>query len=102
MKYIFPAVITYSADEKIYYVDFPDTEGFFGCFTDGHSLLEAVENAEDALNLALLCEEEQGKAIPKASSIKEIAAKSPEDAIVTLIKADTEAYAKSIELAKTA
>ena len=46
----------------------------------------------------MLCgAEEDGNPIPKASDIHDIIAKAPKDAIVTLIKADTEAYAKEIE-----
>ena len=96
MKYVFPAVFVYSSDDKAYLVDFPDTADYFGCHTDGADLYEALDYAEDALNLMLLDAEESGDPIPKASSIKDIIAKAPEGAIVTLIKADTEAYAKKL------
>lgn len=94
MKYVFPAVIEYDKDEDVYLVEFPDTIGYFGCHTDGYSLYEALEYAEDALNLMLLDTEERGKPIPTPSDIRNI--KAPEGAIVTLIRADTEAYAKML------
>lgn len=92
MKYVFPAVLTWDDEDKVYLVDFPDTEGYFGCFTDGETLYEALDYAEDALNLMLWGAEEDGDPIPTPSDIKDI--KAPEGAIVTLVRADTEAYAK--------
>ena len=97
MKYVFPAVLTYDSNDKVYLVDFPDAEGYFGCSTFGHDLYEALDYAEDAINLMLCGAEEDGSPIPQASDIHDIIAKAPKDAIVTLIKADTEAYAKEIE-----
>lgn len=90
MKYVFPAVIT--REDDFYLVEFPDTEGYFGCHTYGGSLYEVLDNAEDALNLMLWYEEKENKPIPTASDIRDI--KAPDGAIVTLIRADTEAYAK--------
>lgn len=96
MKYVFPAVITHDLKDKVFYVDFPDTENYFGCSTYGYDLYEALDYAEDAINLMLLGAEEDGSPIPQASDIHDIIAKAPKDAIVTLIKADTEAYAKKL------
>ena len=100
MKYVFPAVLTWDNDDGAYLVEFPDTEGYFGCHTDGADLYEALDNAEDGLNLMLMYEEREGKPIPKPSDIKDI--KAPEGAIVTLIRADTEAYAKMMAERKAA
>ncbi|MBR1602281.1 MAG: type II toxin-antitoxin system HicB family antitoxin [Synergistaceae bacterium] len=96
MKYVFPAVINYSSSDQVYYVDFPDTENYFGCYTYGQDLYEALNHAEDALNLALWYEEDNKRPIPQASDIKDIAARAPAGSIVTLIKADTEEYAKKL------
>ena len=92
MKYVFPAILTWDSDDGVYLVEFPDTEGYFGCHTDGEDLFDALDNAEDALNLMLWGAEEDGDPIPSPSDIRNI--KAPEGAIVTLVKADTEAYAK--------
>ncbi len=43
MKYEYPAVISYSKSDEVYYFDFPDISG---CFTDGKTLREALDNAE--------------------------------------------------------
>lgn len=43
MKYEYPAVISYSKSDEVYYVDFPDISS---CFTDGKTLREALDNAE--------------------------------------------------------
>ena len=100
MKYVFPAVLTWDNGDGVYLVEFPDTEGYFGCHTDGADLYEALDNAEDGLNLMLMYEEREGKPIPKPSDIKDI--KAPEGAIVTLVKADTESYAKMMAERKAA
>lgn len=59
MKYIYPAVFTKDGD--FYIVKFPDIEG---CYTQGETLSEAVEMAEDALCLMLYDYEEEGKKSP--------------------------------------
>ena len=102
MQYIFPAVITHDDKDRVYYVDFPDTEDYFGCYTDGNNLYEALCNADDVLNLMLLGAEKADNPIPSASDIRDIIAKAPEGAIVTLVKADTEAYAKRLADLKAA
>jgi antitoxin HicB len=43
----YPATIKFSKEDAAWYVDFPDLEG---CFTDGNTLDEAKENAQDVLN----------------------------------------------------
>ena len=48
MKYIYPAIFTEEEDGIL--VDFPDLPS---CYTDGATIDEAFENAEDALALAL-------------------------------------------------
>ena len=100
MRYVFPAVLTWDDSDKVYLVYFPDTEGYFGCYTDGYDLYEALDYAEDVLGLMLWSAEKDGDPIPKPSDIKDI--KAPEGAIVTLIRADTEAYAKMMAERKAA
>ena len=95
MRYVVPAVLTWDEGDGVYYVDFPDTEDYFGCYTYGQDLFEALENAEDALSLMLWGAEEDGLPIPEPSAIGDIDA--PAGAIVTLVRADTEAYAAMIE-----
>ena len=87
MKYVFPAVLT--PDDGGYYVTFPDLEN---CFTDGSDLCEAVEMAQDVLNLVLMTMEDDKQPIPSASRAEDVA--RGEGALVTLVGADTTEYRK--------
>ena len=89
MIYEYPAVISYSKYDKVYYVDFPDMSN---CFTDGMTLREALDNAEDVLNLMLSYKEEQGEAMPQSSDLNSIKLGSGE--IVALVKTDTASYSQ--------
>lgn len=89
MKYKYPAIISYSMEDKVYYVDFPDIPN---CFTDGSNLREALNNAEDVLNLMLLNSELEGLDIPEPSNISMRHLNAGE--IISIIKADTEMYSK--------
>ncbi len=89
MKYEYPAVISYNADDKIYYVDFPDLKN---CFTDGETLREALDNAEDVLNLMLSNSESKCCVLPNPSELNKIHLGSGE--IAALINANTDAYSK--------
>ena len=89
MKYEYPAVISYDYQDKIYYVDFPDMPN---CFTDGETLREALDNAEDVLNLMLLDAETQGLVIPEASPMDSIQLGTGE--IAAMVRADTGLYSR--------
>ncbi len=95
MKYTFPAIFTLDTTDEnfpqgIYLVTFPDIPN---CFTQGETLTEACEMAQDALNLMLVTMEDEAAPIPTASFINDIQKPSAQD-IVTLINADTLAYRK--------
>ena len=62
MKYIYPAIFTEEEDGIL--VDFPDLPN---CYTDGATIEEAFENAEDALALALWQMEETQQEFPAPS-----------------------------------
>jgi len=87
MKYVYPAVFT--PDEYGYLVRFPDVEN---CFTEGKTLDEALEMAQDVLNLMLMTLEDEGLPINPASDIKAVACEEGEFA--SLIGADTTEYRK--------
>ena len=82
MKYIYPAIFTEEEDGIL--VDFPDLPS---CYTDGATLDEAFENAEDALALTLWQMEEEHAAIPAPSVLA--ALHVPRGASVALVRADT-------------
>lgn len=64
MNVIYPAICHY--EEGGYWCEFPDLEG---CFSQGDSELEIIENAKEALEGYVLCILENGKTLPAASSI---------------------------------
>ena len=87
MKYVYPALFA-KEDESIL-VTFPDLED---TFTDGETMQEAFDNAEDVLNLMLWNREEEKADIPLPSSPEEIIV--PQGTMLVMIKADTLAYRK--------
>lgn len=99
MKYIFPAIIRHTKDDKnfpngVYEVSFPDLAG---CLTFGKTIEEAFVNAQDALNGILwTLEDDEKQTIPKPSEFKFI--EHDGDSIVTLVEADTLEYRKNMIL----
>ena len=87
MKYVYPALFTTEDDSII--VTFPDLDD---TFTDGATMQEAFENAEDVLNLMLWNREEEKEEIPLPSQPEQITV--PQGATLAMIKADTLAYRK--------
>ena len=85
MKYIYPAVFT--PEESGFSVRFPDVDG---CFTDGETLEEAMDMANDALCLMLYDMEQRGQAIPNATPVNSVAHTDPQ--FVSLISCDTDWY----------
>lgn len=87
MTYVYPAIFRKDPDGIIVsFPDLPDT------FTDGDTMEEAFENAEDVLNLMLWGKEENHKEIPKPTPIEKITPLKGET--LAMIKADTLAYRK--------
>ena len=80
MKYVFPAVF-HPESEGGYTVNFPDIEE---AFTEGETVAECIEMAEDVLCLMLYERELHGQPVPAATDIHEVV-QMPGD-IVTLIK----------------
>lgn len=87
-KYVYPAVFT-PCEGNGYTVRFPDVSG---CYTDGDTLAEAVEMANDALCLMLYDMEERQEEIPTPSAPSDIPTENGE--IVSLVACDTIAYRK--------
>jgi len=92
MKQVYPAII--HEEEGNYWVEFPDLDG---CFTDGETLEETLENAEEVLGLFLATLEEQGKKIPKASSISNVSAI---DGYATYITTNMNIYRRNTKAVK--
>lgn len=85
MKYVYPAIFT--KDDKFYSVNFPDLEG---CYTQGDTIEDALEMAEDILCMTLYNLEENKQSIPVPSDIKSISVGT--DEIVSLVSCDTIEY----------
>ena len=86
-KYVYPAIFTPEAEG--YSIRFPDFES---CYTSAQTLEEGMEMANDVLCLTLYGLEEDGGAIPEASSVKAVQTEGEE--FVTLVSCDTVAYRK--------
>lgn len=84
-KYIYPAI--FAKEGKVYTVRFPDLES---CYTQGDSLQDAYEMAEDVLCLTLYELEEEKASIPPASELTAI--KTGKDEFVSLVACDTLEY----------
>ena len=108
MQYVYPAVF-YVANEGGYSVEFPDVPG---AITQGETLYEAIEMAEDALAI-ILCAWEDSKSgkrnppitnkVTEPTPIEKVIAEPDEfskSAFVTLIKVDTDEYRKSLEVSE--
>ena len=89
MKYVYPAIFQ-QEKEGGFSIFFPDIEG---CYTQGDTMVEAVEMAEDALNLMLWDKEENKEPIPHPSMPQDIRLEDPSDCIVW-VSADTFKYRK--------
>jgi len=86
MKYVYPAVFSPEEDGG-YCVFFPDIKR--GA-TQGETIAECIEMAQDFLCLALYHMEKNEEPIPTATDLKSLTI--TDNDIVTLISADTEVY----------
>ena len=84
-KYVYPAKL--SKDDGHLMVEFPDIPN---CFTEGDTLVEALELAEDALSMMLADREDKGQDIPVPSEAAKLVCGVGET--VALVKADTLEY----------
>lgn len=89
MKLIYPAIFTPFDDNNGYTVVVPDLPG---CVTEGDSMVEAIDMAQDAASGWILGELEEGNSYPAASDHKSIDV--PEGSFVNLIVLDMDAYAE--------
>ncbi len=87
-KELYPAIFS-SDGEFGYTVSFPD---LLGCVTEGDTLQEAVDMAEDALGLYLYSLDEEGEIAPPASNPTEITLEPGE--FINLVEWDEEEYLK--------
>jgi predicted RNase H-like HicB family nuclease len=91
MEYIYPAKFE-TADEGGYTVTFPD---FRGAVTEGDSLRESLDMAEDCLGGLLAGFEEDNKKLPAPSALTAFPANNAKE-FVNLIKVDLSEYKRKI------
>lgn len=84
-KYIYPAI--FKKEGEVYTVRFPDLES---CYTQGDSLQDAYEMAQDVLCLTLYGLEEEKASIPPASELS--ALKTELGEFTSLVDCDTMEY----------
>ena len=87
-KYVYPAIFSPS-DDGGFTVSFPDVSG---CYTEGDTLAEAMEQAKDALCLILYDLEEREESIPVPTRINDVVTENVD--IVSLVACDTLEYRK--------
>jgi predicted RNase H-like HicB family nuclease len=91
MKEVYPIIITETDDSSMRYVVYvPD----FDINTEGKDIEEALFMAKDAIGLAGICMEDDGKAIPKAKTLK---IECKENQFSALIDVDFTAYREKEE-----
>ncbi len=90
MKYLYPAIFTKEEDGII--VTFPDVDG---AFTDGATMTEAYENAEDVLNLMLMAQEDDEQEILPPTDLDKL--EVPAHSMAALVPADTDAYRRKVD-----
>ena len=87
-KYIYPAIFQ-EQSEGGYTVIFPDIPG---CITQGETMNESIEMAEDALCLMLYDTEVSGEPIPKPSNPSDI--KTDKNSFIAFVNCYTLKYRK--------
>lgn len=92
MVQVYPAII--HEEEGGYWIEFPDLRG---CQTQGDTMGELMEMAQEALGLYLASLEENGQAIPAPSNISDISAK---EGPTTYISTDMNKYRRDTRAVK--
>ena len=93
MTKVYPAIIHKESDGL--WLEFPDLEG---CFTQGDSLEELMENAEEALGGYLAVKMEYDEEVLKPSDIRDLP--EPPDCLKTYVTVDVNKYHKDTRAVK--
>ena len=92
MKGVYPVVMTKGDSYVVTYI--PD----FDINTQGEDVPDAIEMARDAIGLMGIDMQDDGEALPEASSIAAAQAKAPAGAIVSLVDVDFDEYRRKNDL----
>lgn len=92
MKNAYPIIMT---EGKKYIVVFvPD----FEINTQGNDIPDAIEMARDAIGLIGIDMQDDGKELPKSSSLADVQAEAPDGSIVSLVDVDFAEYRRKNDL----
>ena len=92
MKNSYPIILT--PDEVGYVVYVPDLD----VSTEGDTLTEAIEMARDVIGLMGIDMQDDGKALPKASSLADIQANADSGSIVSLVDVNFTDYRRKNDM----
>lgn len=92
MKEAYPIIMTQGKEFIVVYI--PD----FDINTQGEDVPDAIEMARDAIGLMGIDMQDDGEALPEASSIAAAQAKAPAGAIVSLVDVDFDEYRRKNDL----
>ncbi len=89
MKLVYPACFYPCENNPGFTVEVPDLPG---CITEGATLADAIRMAEDVASGWVLDKLEDGKPVPKGSSLQDVHPDAP-DGFASLLVLDMDAYA---------
>jgi predicted RNase H-like HicB family nuclease len=89
MKTAYPVII--SKGDKFLIASVPDCE----IDTQGKNIVEAIEMARDAISIWCVCEQDEGRKLPKPSETS--AVKHGKGDVVTLVDVDLAAYRRALD-----
>ena len=92
MKKVYPIVLI--PEKKGFTVYIPD----FNINSQGEDLTDAIEMARDAIGLMGIDMQDDGEALPEASSIASAQAEAPSGAIVSLVDVDFAEYRRKNDM----
>ena len=92
MKNAYPIVMTKGKEFIVVYI--PD----FGINTQGKDIPDAIEMARDAIGIMGIDMQDDGEALPEASSLTDIQADAPSGSIVSLVDVDFAEYRRKNDI----
>ena len=92
MKSAYPIVMTQGKEFIVVFV--PD----FNINTQGKDLPDAIEMARDAIGLMGIDMQDDGEALPEASSLADVRADAPSGSIVSLVDVDFSEYRRKNDM----
>lgn len=90
MKYVYPVIFEEDKEDGGYVVTVPDIPC---CFTQGDDMADAIFMAQDVMGMMLSDYEDEKKAVPAPSNIKDVYT----EGVVSLVVADTDEWRKSVD-----